>query len=52
MVPGRRSLRAALDSVASRYVEADELAVADPELRSFFDLDTPHDVELARRLLR
>ena len=50
--PRARSLRAALACVATRYVETGELVAADPGLASFVDLDTPHDVELARRQLR
>jgi molybdopterin-guanine dinucleotide biosynthesis protein A len=41
------SLRAILEQLRVRYVDEAELLAADPGLRSFFDLDTPQDVELA-----
>ncbi|MDZ4203021.1 MAG: molybdenum cofactor guanylyltransferase [Gallionella sp.] len=44
---GRHSLRALLDSLRVRYVDEAEMLAADPQLRSFFDLDTPQDVERA-----
>lgn len=46
---GKRSLRAILEQLQVRYVDEAELLRADPELRSFFDLDTPQDVALAIR---
>ena len=48
----RRSLRAALETIAVDYVDERELLAADPGLHSFFDLDTPQDVDRARQLLR
>lgn len=45
---GRHSLRAALESLNVCYVEESELLESDPGLRSFFDLDTPQDMETAR----
>ncbi len=43
------SLRAVLEQLQVRYVDESELMQADPQLRSFFDLDTPQDVERALR---
>ena len=48
----RRSLRAALGTIAALYVDEPELLAADPGLRSFFDLDTPQDLTAATRLAR
>jgi molybdopterin-guanine dinucleotide biosynthesis protein A len=45
---GRRSLRAALEQLNVCYVGQSELIAADPQLRSFFDLDTPQDLAAAR----
>ena len=42
---GKHSLRELLERLQVRYVNAAELLRADPELLSFFDLDTPQDVE-------
>lgn len=39
----KHSLRGALARLDTRYVEESELRDADPQLRSFFDLDTPQD---------
>ena len=44
---GRRSLRAALEQLNVCYVDESELLAADPELKSFFDLDTPQDLAQA-----
>jgi len=46
---GKHSLRAALAQLNVRYVDESELLVADPGLRSFFDLDTPQDLVVARQ---
>ena len=46
---GRRSLRAALARLNVCYVDESQLRVADPQLRSFFDLDTPQDLATAQR---
>jgi len=43
---GKKSLRAVLEQLQVRYVDDAELLRVDPELRSFFDLDTPQDVAL------
>jgi molybdopterin-guanine dinucleotide biosynthesis protein A len=48
----RRSLRAALGTIAALYVDEPELLAADPGLHSFFDLDTPQDLAAATRLAR
>ena len=45
---GKRSLRAALDQLKVCYVDESEMLVADPDLKSFFDLDTPQDLAVAR----
>lgn len=45
---GRRSLRAALARLNVCYVDESQLRVADPQLRSFFDLDTPQDLATAQ----
>jgi molybdopterin-guanine dinucleotide biosynthesis protein A len=44
---GRHSLRAALARLNVCYVDESELLAADPGLRSFFDLDTPQDLQVA-----
>ena len=41
---GRHSMLALLERLDVRYVDEAQLSVADPLLRSFFDLDTPQDV--------
>ena len=49
---GDKSLTGALKLLNVRYVPADELAQFDPQLRSFFDLDTPQDAALAEGMKR
>ena len=44
---GNKSLIGALKNLDVRYVNAAELVQFDPQLRSFFDLDTPQDVVIA-----
>ncbi|MFA5825796.1 MAG: molybdenum cofactor guanylyltransferase, partial [Gallionellaceae bacterium] len=44
---GNKSLIGALKTMDVRYVEGEELVQFDPQLRSFFDLDTPQDLALA-----
>jgi molybdenum cofactor guanylyltransferase len=44
---GKNSLRAVLERLRVRYVDESELRKADPALRSFCDLDTPQDMEIA-----
>ncbi len=44
---GNRSLIGALKTLDLCHVDGDELLSFDPTLRSFFDLDTPQDVEQA-----
>ena len=46
---GKNSLRAILEQLQVRYVDESELLIADPALRSFFDLDTPTDVTSAMK---
>ncbi|MDP2759292.1 MAG: molybdenum cofactor guanylyltransferase [Sideroxyarcus sp.] len=41
---GKHSLRALLDHLQVCYVDEAQMLAADPQLRSFFDLDTPQDV--------
>lgn len=43
----QKSLRGVLQQLDVRYVDEAEMLQADPHLRSFFDLDTPQDVEAA-----
>ncbi len=45
----RQSLRAALELMQVNVVDAAELLAVDPGLDSFFDLDTPQDVDVAKR---
>lgn len=45
---GRHSLRAALEQLNVCYVDESELLAVDPDLKSFFDLDTPQDLAQAR----
>jgi molybdopterin-guanine dinucleotide biosynthesis protein A len=44
---GKHSLRALLDQLQVCYVSEQEMLAADPQLRSFFDLDTPQDMAQA-----
>lgn len=43
----QNSLRGVLKQLDVRYVDEAEMREADPQLRSFFDLDTPQDVAAA-----
>ncbi len=43
LAAGDKSLRGVLKNLDVRYVSEDELRECDPQLRSFFDLDTPQD---------
>ena len=43
----QKSLRGVLKQLNVRYVDEAEMLEADPQLRSFFDLDTPQDVAAA-----
>lgn len=43
----QNSLRGVLQQLDVRYVDEAEMLQADPQLRSFFDLDTPQDVAVA-----
>lgn len=45
---GKHSLRALLDTLTVRYVSEAEMLHTDPQLRSFFDLDTPDDLARAK----
>ncbi|OGS90349.1 MAG: hypothetical protein A2Z95_03045 [Gallionellales bacterium GWA2_60_18] len=44
---GKHSLRALLNELQVCYVGEQEMLAADPQLRSFFDLDTPQDMAQA-----
>ena len=44
---GKHSLRALLERLQVRYVSEEQMLAVDPQLRSFFDLDTPQDVAIA-----
>ncbi|MCC6177861.1 MAG: molybdenum cofactor guanylyltransferase [Chloroflexi bacterium] len=48
---GDRRMISFLDDVAVRYVDDDELRQVDPALRSFFNVNTPADLDDARRLV-
>lgn len=43
----QKGLRGVLQQLDVRYVDEAEIVAADPQLRSFFDLDTPQDVAAA-----
>jgi molybdopterin-guanine dinucleotide biosynthesis protein A len=44
---GKHSLRALLERLQVRYISEEQMLAVDPQLRSFFDLDTPQDVAIA-----
>jgi molybdenum cofactor guanylyltransferase len=44
---GKRSMLAPLEKLQVRYVREEQMQALDPQLRSFFDLDTPQDVARA-----
>jgi molybdopterin-guanine dinucleotide biosynthesis protein A len=46
---GERSMRKVLEKINVRYVNETELRECDPQLRSFFDLDTPQDFLAAQK---
>lgn len=46
---GDKSMRRVLDKFEVRYVSEAELHTADPQLRSFIDLDTPQDYQAAQK---
>jgi molybdopterin-guanine dinucleotide biosynthesis protein A len=48
----QKGLRSVLQQLDVRYVDEEEMLAADPHLRSFFDLDTPQDVEAAKNGVR
>lgn len=48
----QKGLRGVLKQLDVRYVDEAEMLEADPLLRSFFDLDTPQDVEAAMNGVR
>ena len=47
LADGNKSLIKAMQTLNVRYVAKQELVQFDPQLRSFFDLDTPQDVAFA-----
>ncbi len=47
LVAGDKSLRGIFEKIKVRYVSEQELRISDPQLRSFFDLDTPQDFNQA-----
>lgn len=49
---GVRRIKSTLSSLAVRTVEPDELRPYDPELRTFFNINTPEDLERARKMAR
>jgi molybdopterin-guanine dinucleotide biosynthesis protein A len=46
---GKHSMLAPLEMLQVCYVSEEQMQAIDPQLRSFFDLDTPQDVEQACR---
>lgn len=48
----QKSMRCVLKQLEVRYVDEAEMLDADPHLRSFFDLDTPQDLEAAMNGVR
>jgi molybdenum cofactor guanylyltransferase len=52
LAAGRRRIISFLGDVRVRYVEEAELRRLDPELRSFFNVNTPADLESLTRLLQ
>jgi molybdopterin-guanine dinucleotide biosynthesis protein A len=49
LASGDLSLRGMLGKLDVCFVDEAELRACDPQLRSFFDLDTPQDVAAARQ---
>ncbi len=49
LAAGDKSLRGVLQKLEVRYVSEAELRDADPQLRSFLDLDTPQDFQKAKK---
>ena len=49
LAAGDRSLRGTLEKLEVRYADEAELRECDPQLRSFFDLDTPQDFQAAQK---
>jgi molybdopterin-guanine dinucleotide biosynthesis protein A len=49
LAAGDRSLRGMLEKLDVCYVSEAELRESDPQLRSFFDLDTPQDYQAAKK---
>ena len=49
LAQGDKSLRGMLQKLEVRYVNEAELREVDPQLRSFFDLDTPQDYQAAKK---
>ena len=49
MGSGRRSIRSALEQLNVLYIAESELLAADPDLRSFVDLDTPQDLAVLQQ---
>ena len=45
---GDKSLRTAISRLDVHYVDEAEIRLVDPQLRSFFDLDTPQDLLVAQ----
>ena len=47
---GNKSLHGAISHLDASYVDETEMLHVDPQLRSFFDLDTPQDLAKAERM--
>lgn len=52
LADGERRISAFLRAIGARLVEVEELREFDPELRSFFNINTPADFALAQQLLQ
>lgn len=51
MERGERRIISFFPQIDIRYLEADEIAVVDPDFRSFFNVNTPADLETIHRIL-
>ena len=50
LAQGGRRIRSVFDSCRTRYVDETELRPLDPELASFYNINTPEDLERARAI--
>ncbi len=49
---GQRRVNSFFDQVSIRFLEQKEIQVFDPALRSFFNVNTPEDLQIARQMAR